>query len=442
MKKKSLLLTRVLVSITMLSFNLTAFSQLTKLSEIQNDLSTKKMEFTVYYNSLTKECAFKRDSLIKAKESLIRNNSISIDSINSIIETNKSIIEKNRVKFDNFNTLRSTIENRSVALISDKKHKKVFNQFSAKDYPTKIIFKDTKTQGVYQLISIDHTNGELMGIQQLPENKKLIKIYTSFIEVNGLKYITRSDLLSWTNSKLANDANEENLKLGDQINSMKVFEKNEITRLDKETSTYNMEDLKLKRIADSTKLDELTKYYNTEYPKAIKDYNTNLSIEKEKDTQLIDAYNQAMAKYNASSGYCTAMPTEEEAIRYFNQFKSALKDPYSAILETYGVKKAKITNEKFPCIKIVTLGVRAKNSWGAYGASKYWVAVKDEKVVDYGDMENWDLYTGDYLRSEAFEMNSISCNNSVFSKPVYPKTAEQRLSQPLMQEYNFNFFKY
>jgi hypothetical protein len=442
MKKKILLLTRVLVSITMLTVNLTAFSQVMNLSLIQKDLSLKKQEFTVYYNSLTKECAYKRDSLVKSKEILIRRNSNSIDSINNLINKNKSIIESNRVKFENFNTLVKLIENKSIALITDKKHKKVFNQFSAADYTVKIIFKDTKNVGIYQLISVDNTNGELMKIQQVSFNKQLDKIYTSFIEDNKFQTVSRSDLFSWTNSKIAVEASDENLKLNEKINSVRNIEKNEISRLDKETGIFSSDALKSKRIADSTKLEELTKYYNVEYPKAIKEYNTNLSEEKAKDKQLIDAYNSDLAKYNASAGYCTAMPTEEEARGYFNQFKSALKDPYSAILETYGVKKAKLTNEKFPCIKIVKLGVRAKNSWGAYGASEYWVAVKDEKVIDYGDLENWDTFTGDYTTRLAFEMNSISCSNTVFSKPEYPKTAEQRLSQPIMKEYNFIFFKY
>jgi len=442
MKRKNLLLTRVLVTIIILTFKQAAFSQLTNLSEIQNDLSRKKIEFTGYYNSLTKECGDKLDSLTKLEETLLRNNSHSIDSINNVIEKNNSIIETNRVRFENFNTLRSRIENKSVALITDNKHKKKFNQLSAADYPVKIIFKDTKIEGVYQLISIDNLNGELMKIQQLGENKTINKIYTSFIEGNELKNVLRSDLLVWTNSKIAVDANEENLKLNEKINSMRIFEKNKVSRFNEKTSTYNLQVLKSKRIADSTKLAELIKYYNIEYPKTIKDYNTNLSKEKEKDKQLINAYNKSMEKYKASSGYCTAKPTEEDAIRYFNKFKMALKDPYSAILETFGVKIAKITNEKYPCIKLVKLGVRAKNSWGAYNASVYWVAVKDEEVIEYGDMEKWDTYTGDYMVSMRLEMNSISCNNAVFSEPIYPKTAEERLSQPVIKKYNFNFFKY
>jgi len=442
MKKKSLLLPRALASISMIIFNLTALSQLNNLSEIQNDLSFKRSEFIKHYNSLTKECIYKRDSLITLKKMLIQKNSSSVDSINKLIEHNNTILQTNKVKFENFNTLRNIIENELVALITDKKHKKVFNQFSAADYPLKIIFKEPKNLGVYTLISIDNSNSNDIKVQQVSENKKLNKIYTSFTEENTLKKISRSDLFSWTNSKIAVDASEENLKFNENINSMKIFEKNEISRLDKETSFYNIDVLKSKRNADSTKLAELEKYYNIEYPKSIKEYNINLSLEKKKDEQLINTYNQNLAKYNESAGYCTAMPTEDEARKYFNQFKSALKDPYSAILETYGVKKAKITNEKYPCIKIVKLGVRAKNSWGAYGASEYWVAVKDGKVIDYGDLEKWDIFTGDYMLSQSFEWNSISCNNTVFSKPVYPTTAEQRLSQPVMKEYNFNFFKY
>ena len=75
------------------------------------------------------------------KEKLIQKNSSKIDSINNLIERNNTILETNKVKFDNFNTLKNIIENEFVALITDKKHKKVFNQFSSADYPIKIIFK-------------------------------------------------------------------------------------------------------------------------------------------------------------------------------------------------------------------------------------------------------------------------------------------------------------
>ena len=421
---------------------LKAQSSFNNLSEIQNDLSIKKSTFNKHYISLIKECNFKRDSLIALKEKLIQKNLSSIDSINNLIKQNNTIIESDKLKFDNLNILRSIIENKSVALIVDKKQKKVFNKYSTVDYPVKIIFKDPKIIGEYQLISIDSSHSNKIKVERVSENKKFNKIYLSLTNSAQLQIISKSDIIAWTNSKNANNANEENLELKKEINSMKIFEKNEIIRLDKEISIYNIDALKAHRTADSTKLAELDKYYNVEYPKLIKEYNINLAKEKKKDKKLIEAYNQDLAKYNMSVGYSTAMPTENEARKYFNQFKTALKDPYSAILETYGIKKAKITNKKYPCIKIVTLGVRAKNSWGAYTASKFWVAVKDGKVIDYGDLQDWDMFTGDYMLSQSFEFNSISCNNTTFSEPVYPKTAEERLSKPVLKEYNFNLFKY
>jgi len=442
MKKKDTFLSRVFILLAILNFNLKAFSQLTNLSEIQNDLSIKKTAFTGHYNSLIKECVNTRNSLITTKELLIKKYSASVDSINSLIEKNKLLIEVNKIKLNNFNTLISTIDNKQVALINEKKHKKPFNQIIGIDYPIKIIFKDIKKQESYQLISIDNKTGELLKIQEIQGNKKINKIYTDFAESNKLTNITRNEILLWTDSKIAVDASMANSVLNADINSLAKLHKTEVSKLDIEINTYDFDVLKSKRLADSTKLNELTKYYNIDYPKVIKDYNTNLAIEKEKDKLLIDTYNQDLAKYNATAGFCTKMPTEEEARVYFNQFKTALKDPYSAILETYGIKKAKKTNEKYPCVKIVQLGVRAKNSWGAYNKSTYWVAVKDEVVIDYGDMEEWDAWTSDYSLSLAFEMNSVSCNNTLFSEPVYPKTAEQRLSQPVMKEYVFKFFTY
>lgn len=439
MKKKDTLLTRVFILLTIINFNLKVFSQLTNLSEIQNDLSVKKTEFPKHYNYLVKKFINTRDSLITTKELLVKKHSASVDSINNLIEKNKLLIEANRIKLNNFNTLISTIDNKPVALITEKKHKKSFNEIIGTDYPIKIIFKDIEKQESYQLISVDNKTGELLKIQEIQGNKKINKIYTDFAESNKLTYVTRNEILLWTDSKIAVDANMANSILHVDLNSLEKLHKTEGSRLDIEINTYNLDVLKSKRLADSTNLNELTQYYTIDYPKAIKEYNKNLALEKEKDKLLIDTYNQDLAKYNATAGFCTKMPTEDEARVYFNQFKTALKDPYSAILETYGIKKAKKTNEKYPCIKIVQLGVRAKNSWGAYNKSTYWVAVKDELVIDYGDMENWDAWTSDYSLSLAFEMNSVSCNNTLFSEPVYPKTAEQRLSKPVMKEYVFKF---
>jgi hypothetical protein len=156
MKKNDTFLFRIFILLTILNFNLKAFSQLTNLSEIQNDLSIKKTAFTEHYNSLVKECVNTRNSLITTKELLIKKYSASVDSINSLIGKNKLLIEANKIKLNNFNTLISTIDNKQVALINEKKHKKPFNQIIGIDYPIKIIFKDIKKQESYQLISIDN----------------------------------------------------------------------------------------------------------------------------------------------------------------------------------------------------------------------------------------------------------------------------------------------
>jgi hypothetical protein len=408
------------------------------LSEIQNDLSIKKTAFTGHYNSLVKESVNTRNSLITRKELLIKKYSASVDSINSLIEKNNLLIEANKIKLNNFNTLISTIDNKPVALINEKKHKKPFNQIIGIDYPIKIIFKDIKKQESYQLISIDNITGELLKIQEIQGNKKINKIYTDFAESNKLTNITRNEILLWTDSKIAVDANMANSVLNADINFLAKLHKTEVSKLDIEINTYDFDVLKSKRLADSTKLNELTKYYNIDYPQLIKEYNTNLGIEKVKDIALMETYNSALINFEKNAEYMRSN-IEAEADKCFSWLKTEFNDPYSAIFEKYGLKTYPSITEKYPCAKIYSLTVRAKNGFGSYVPGKYLVVMIDGNPITATE------YNSNYEAEANLLINLMlegGCKKSIVTQPIKPNTAEERIPRPIMKVYDYKFFTY
>jgi hypothetical protein len=107
MKKKDTLLSRVFILLTIINFNLKAFSQLTNLSEIQNDLSVKKTEFPKHYNFLIKKFINNRDSLITTKELLIKKHSASVDGKLPSFSDNLKSLNLNCFSYEKIKILRS-----------------------------------------------------------------------------------------------------------------------------------------------------------------------------------------------------------------------------------------------------------------------------------------------------------------------------------------------
>ena len=406
------------------------------LKEIQNNLSLKKKSFSAHYNIAALNYKIKSDSLIDLKTKTIQYHFKTIDSLNAIKEKNQTIINNNSELLKNYNSINDFTRNSLVLLIMNPKENSQLNKITKTAYHARFLKKSNT--GMLLVLSMD-TIKNTITITDFTENKKVVKYYDEneskkeLIQQQAIRRITKSDIV--LEAQIQFNSTDSRIK---QIQSDFEFKNNS---LDKQIQSYNIDKFKIKRLSDSVELSKLINYYQVEYPALITNYEETLKNEKAKDQELISAYNSQLAIYNANTGYCTSMPTEDEARVYFNLFKRNLKDPYSAILETYGVKKLKKTNESYPCVKVIILGIRAKNSWGAYGASEYWIAIKDEKVIDFGDMEDWDAFSSDYYLSLALEMNSISCGNSNFIKPTYPQTAEQRISKPVMNPYNFELLK-
>lgn len=65
----------------------------------------------------------------------------------------------------------------------------------------------------------------------------------------------------------------------------------------------------------------------------------------------------------------------------WNFLKSNLKDPYSAEFIEGGSWELPSFQEKYPCIKVKYLDVRAKNSFGAYNLERYFVAFNDKDIL-------------------------------------------------------------
>lgn len=259
-------------------------------------------------------------------------------------------------------------------------------------------------------------------------NKKILKIISSK-EKSGLQpvEINKDDISTLTNARAGLTATELMSKNLEQIENLK-----------KDLLKFDPKKIDSLKKSDKTKLFALKKYYEIDFPSAKADYEYRLNNAIEIDKKNMKDYEQRLSAYEKVAGESTKMPTEAEAINYFNVFKKALKDPYSAILETYGVKPLAKTNEAFPCIKCVILGVRAKNSWGAYGLSKYYVFVKNGEVIDFMDSDKND-YMMDYTTKLAFEMSNVTCDGTGAVKPVKPTSEAAKISEPNMEKFNFAY---
>jgi hypothetical protein len=404
------------------------------LREIQVDLKNHKNIFTNHYNKMFVQFKTTIDSItIKSSELTIMFKE-QTDSLNSVIIKNQTLFDSQKNRFNNFLKIRNELSGKLVAIIKHPREAKFLNRFTSFEYPVNILKKE---RGNFTLYSLDASNDKFV-LTVLPENKKISKIYNSYLENNKLEFITSERLLDMTNAKKANEYLEILTSSQDKLNMLKKQNEKVMDQLENDKNKYSLEKLNKKRISDSLELIQLIQYYNVEYPNLLSKYENELEKEKIKDKKLLEKYKVDLAKYEALMGWCKSKPTEEEAIVYFNQFKRLLKDPYSAILETYGVQKFNKVNEEYPCIKFVLLGIRAKNSWGAYGFSEYFLAIKDGQIIDYGEAESIDgLF--EKILPITFEMNSISCANSNFSKPIYPLTAEERVYKPIMRNYDFKF---
>lgn len=373
-----------------------------------------------------------------------------IELRNKYLQTTKSINEKISILNDQNATLTQVIENEKNKLnafnkVLDDLEGTKSNVIS----DSKTIFKLEKITGVSNIslafLRITEQNdgvhalfiyqtGDQIEVKsfdyrgQQNERKKMLKILKK-IQKSGLKpnSISRSEISEYTNASVG-------------LSAMELLSKNnkEIDLLKKELLENDPEKIVLLKEADKTKLLAMKQYYEVDFPALKSDYKSRLAKAIEIDKKNQKDYDAKLVKYEKIVGKNTKIPTQVEARNYFNQFKKALKDPYSAILEDFRIWKAKRTNEEYPCIKLVALGVRAKNSWGAYIKTTYWVAVKDGKVIQYGDADEWG-FTGDAYLTIALHASNISCEGIGAVKPVQPTSEADKISAPIMKEFSFSY---
>jgi hypothetical protein len=356
-----------------------------------------------------------------------------ISILNDQNATQTQVIENEKNKLNAFNKVLDDLEGTKSNVISDSKTIFKLEKITGVSNISHAFLRITEqNDGVHALFI--YQTGDYIEVKsfdyrgQQNERKKMLKILKK-IQKSGLKpnSISRSEISEYTNASVG-------------LSAMELLSKNnkEIDLLKKELLENDPEKIVLLKEADKTKLLAMKQYYEVDFPALKSDYKSRLAKAIEIDKKNQKDYDAKLVKYEKIAGENTKMPTQSEARNYFNQFKIALKDPYSAILEDYRIWTAKRTNEEYPCIKLVALGVRAKNSWGAYNKTDYWVAVKDGKLIDYGDTDDWG-YMGDGLLTIALHASNISCEGIGAVKPVQPTSEADKISAPIMKEFSFSY---
>ncbi len=280
------------------------------------------------------------------------------------------------------------------------------------------------------ILTLSKPNNELkINTYEFKGDRKVEKILSKIEKSGIMQYnISRNKIIEITEAESGQSAKSSILYNNGKVSQLKI----EIESI----NSMNIDSLKS---VDRKKLLDLRNYYN-EFLNTKALYLKQLDKAKAIDDKNISDYNAKMLEYEKKSGENTQMPTEKEAIKYFNSFKKSLKDPYSAILETYGVRPLRKTNKKYPCVKCVNLGIRAKNGFGGYILSKYYVLVRDGKVIDYAEA-NRDLeYMLDNMMSLSLSMNKVTCENAPV-EPIEPVSKANKLTEPKPRQLDFNYTK-
>ena len=355
-----------------------------------------------------------------------------ISILNDQNATQTQVIENEKNKLNAFNKVLDDLEGTKSNVISDSKTIFKLEKITGVSNIS-LAFLRIKEQndGVHALFI--YQTGDQIEVKsfdyrgQQNERKKMLKILKK-IQKSGLKpnSISRSEISEYTNASVG-------------LSAMELLSKNnkEIDLLKKELLENDPEKIVLLKEADKTKLLAMKQYYEVDFPALKSDYESRLAKAIKIDKKNQKDYDAKLVKYEKIVGKNTKMPTEAEARNYFNQVKKYLKDPYSAIFEDYRIWKAKRTNEQYPCIKLVALGIRAKNSFGGYVKTTYWVAIKDRKVIEFGDADEWG-FTGDAYLAIALGARDITCGTGAV-KPVQPTIEADKISAPIMKEFSFSY---
>lgn len=402
-----------------------------ELQKIQNDLNIKKLNFNKHFDNLSKKFSSKRDSIIANNNKIKIKNIRQIDSLKLVLQEKNRIFDPLKNNYANFKSISNLIENKKVAIVNNSKYEKSLIKITGINYTTKIIYSDENIQNKFYVISLDNSKSNILDIKEVVENNKISKIYNKYLENSELKIITKEYLLNICDALLALNTIENTNQINEEIKNIQKNEETQTQINENEINKFSNKSLNEIRTKDSLELNSLLKYYNIEYPNEISEYNNAIKEQKIKENKQIDEYNKLLVEYEKNINEITRLPTKNEAISYFNVFKRALKDPYSAILESYRVIDDKWVQSKHPCLKVLIINVRAKNSWGAYNLSDYFLVIKGGQVAYYGEGHDWMNYR--------LATNNVGCESGTLEKPIYPDINQNIISKPIMKEYNFSF---
>jgi hypothetical protein len=436
--------------------NFTTFSQITAINEILKDLETKQQQLPKHYSELVAIYQNKQSEITGKIEALETNHKLEIYKKEVNINALKTEYVKYKKQGSLYNSIKTFCDdhkNYEMQLYENKADcKSIKKRFTTGFKKVKLLFAvfataqpgmDRKTHNrdlLYfwsdSLITIE-SNFKSYLPDYLLSNKIQSRPFLNHSDHIILEYYNTemfNKLISYIDYKKPLEINNKVIDLTNEINASNLKFNEEKLSLSSTKETFSIDTLIKNRAVDSLTLLTLENYY-VNYPKELSIYNKLLAIEKVKDKALLETYNSALINFEKNTEYMR-LNIETEADKCFSWLKTEFNDPYSAIFESYGLKTYPSITKKYPCAKIYSLTIRAKNGFGSYVPGKYLVVMIDGNPITATE------YTGKYEDEANLLINLMlkeGCKNSIVTVPTKPVTAEERIPTPTMKEYVFKF---
>jgi hypothetical protein len=256
-----------------------------------------------------------------------------------------------------------------------------------------------------------------------------------------LKSLETERLMYYTSSTAFVEAKKSIDRVDNEINQFTVSVSNQINEIETKLRKYNLFDFAKKRTSDSLELKRLNQYYFVEYPSALDDYNTKLAQALKNDKFENDQYEKKLVSYDSVNNMVQTL----EFMILENAIKEQLTDPYSAKFVSYERVKLPNTNERFPCVHVLDIGVNSKNEYGGYTGVKYYTGI-------FIGGEMFGSVSGPKGKSSSFETDFVlnmdvawrstglpNCDDS-WRPPIKYTNSASLLLKPILKQTEFKLY--
>lgn len=356
--------------------------------EVSTEIVQKRTEIENYYDKIELNFLRVTDSLLTAKDELIKEK-----------EAAYKAFQKVKIYYDNYSLLERYRSN--ITKISDERDLK---KFSKK-------FEVNNLKAVYITYNIvifecEQANIPFIEIKKnaIVTEKKKIKLLEIIVKKNNPIELTENDLFYCIEAR---DAHSHFNVLQSIEGKIEII-KNKILDL-------NKLDVKNARRIDLGKIDKFENDYK-KYTSDIIEYNAAYALAKKNDDKLRLKYEKKLSKYEQGiKAYDNYKLTESEADKVFNLVKKNFRNPSSAVLTRFGHSKlAPMYKEKWPCVRLLLLEIRAQNGFGGYTTDMFEVLWDGKNVIHFKERDGmW--YPKMYL-----DGYGVECDGKMVSKPNIP----------------------